>query len=152
LQHRRSADDQIRRVVISSGWIEDTATTMMQATAQRFINALKSRAWDDLATCFHEQVRFNALIPPGLRTATDASAATNYLKQWFGDADQLELLSSSVKTIEDRVHIAYRFRAHEDRWYVVEQHVFCTVRDGHIDRMDLLCSGFRPDSTAGQPA
>jgi SnoaL-like domain len=112
--------------------------------AERFINALTNQAWDDLGACFHEQACFNALIPRGLRTAADRTSAANYLRQWFGDADQLLLLSSAVETVEDRVHIRYRFRAHEDRWYVVEQHAFCTVRDGLIDRMDLLCSGFRP--------
>ncbi len=116
----------------------------MPAIADRFINALTRQAWAELSTCFHENVRFNALIPPGLRTATERTGATSYLKQWFGDADQLLLLSSTAEMVEDRLHISYRFRAHEDRWYVVEQHAYCTVRDGHIDGMDLLCSGFRP--------
>jgi hypothetical protein len=121
---------------------------MIPAIAERFIEALHRQAWDELATCFHEDVRFSALIPPGLRTATERATATNYLRQWFGDADQLLLLSSRVEPIEDRWHLHYRFRAHEDRWYIVEQHAFFTLRDGEIDRMDLLCSGFRPDMTA----
>src|SRR5260370_1417579 len=121
---------------------------VIPAIADRFINALHKQAWTELSSCFHEKVRFNALIPPGLRTATDRAGATHYLKQWFGDADELQLLSSNVDMVEDRLHITYRFRAHEDRWYVVEQHAYCTVADGHIDRMDLLCSGFCPDSSA----
>ena len=120
---------------------------MIPAVADRFVNALARQAWTELSTCFHETVNFSALIPPGLRTATGRAGATTYLKQWFGDADQLVLVSSNIDTVEDRVHISYRFRAHEDRWYVVEQHLFCTVSDGQIDRMDLVCSGFRPDST-----
>jgi hypothetical protein len=120
--------------------------------AVRFISALQQQAWAELAGCFHEQVQFNALIPPGLRTARERGDAANYLKQWFGDADALVLLSSIVEAVEDRWHISYRFRAHEDRWYVVEQHAYCTVRDGQIDRMDLLCSGFRPDSTGAPSA
>jgi hypothetical protein len=117
---------------------------MIPSIAERFVDALTKQAWSDMSACFHENVRFNALIPPGLRTATDRAGATNYLKQWFGDADQLELVSSNVEMVEDRLHISYRFRAHEDRWYLVEQHVYCTVDDGQIDRLDLLCSGFRP--------
>ncbi|HEV3214936.1 MAG TPA: nuclear transport factor 2 family protein [Vicinamibacterales bacterium] len=123
---------------------------MIPAVGERFVNAVHKQAWTELATCFHEQVQFNALIPRGLRTATGRAGATNCLKQWFGDADKLLLLSSNVEQVEDRLHISYRFRAHEDRWYVVEQHAYCTVRDGHIERMDLLCSGFRPDSTTSQ--
>ena len=118
---------------------------MIPAIAERFIKALNRQAWDDLAMCFHKEVRFSALIPGGLRTATERAGATNYLKLWFGDADQLLLLSSHVETLGDGLYLRYRFRAHEDRWYVVEQHAFCTLRDGHIDRIDLLCSGFRPE-------
>src|ERR1700736_3263634 len=106
-----------------------------EALAARFISALHQQAWTELAECLHEQVQFNALIPLGLRTARDRADAAKYLKQWFGDADALVLLSSSVEAVEDRWHITYRLRAHEDRWYVVEQHAYCTVRDGQIDRM-----------------
>src|SRR5579862_8027801 len=107
---------------------------MITTIGDRFITALNKQAWTELSTCFHENVRFNALIPPGLRTATEPVGATNYLKQWFGDADQLLLLSSNVEMVEDRLHISYRFRVHEDRWYVVEQHAYCTVCDEQIDR------------------
>ena len=116
------------------------------AVGERFVLALSQQAWATLAECFHEDVKFNALIPPGLRMATDREATTEYLRQWFGDADQLLLLHSTVEPLEDRLHIAYRIRAHEDRWYVVEQHAYCTVRTGQIARMDLLCSGFQPES------
>jgi hypothetical protein len=47
--------------------------------------------------------------------------------------------------MQDRVRVAYRIRAHEDRWYIVEQQAYCTIRDGQIKEMDLLCSGFRPE-------
>ena len=47
--------------------------------------------------------------------------------------------------MQDRVHIAYRIREHEDQWYLVEQQAYCTISDGLIQRMDLLCSGFRPE-------
>ena len=49
--------------------------------------------------------------------------------------------------MHDRVHITYRVRQHEDQWYLVEQQAYCTIRDGKINKMDLLCSGFRPEAT-----
>ncbi len=69
----------------------------------------------------------------------------SYIQQWFGKPDQLILLSSDVQPMQDRLHISYRFRAHKDQWYLVEQQGYCFVQDGQIQRMDLVCSGFRPE-------
>jgi hypothetical protein len=63
-----------------------------------------------------------------------------------GDAHPLLLLDSDVRRMEDRLAIRYRLRGHEDRWYVGEQQVYCEVRDGQNERLDLPCSGFRPET------
>lgn len=55
-------------------------------------------------------------------------------------------LSADVQLIQDRLAIRYWLRGHEDRWYVGEQQVYCDVRGDLIERMDLLCSGFRPET------
>ncbi len=89
-----------------------------------FIAAIAHQAWDELATCLDDPVRFRALIPGGLRTADDRVSAASYLQKWFGDADKLVLLSSQVEPMHDRLHITYRFRAHEDQWYIVEQQAY----------------------------
>ena len=87
-----------------------------------------------------------APIPRGLRNADDRDGAAGYFQKWFGDADQLILLGSEVEAMHDRLHITYRFRAHEDQWYIVEQHTYCVVENGYIKQLDLLCSGFRPEA------
>lgn len=115
------------------------------ATGNLFVAALARQAWEELAACLDDPIRFRALIPSGLRTAEDRASAANYFQKWFGDADQLVLLASDVQPMHDRLSISYRFRAHEDQWYVVEQQSFCVVQGGHIQKMDLLCSGFRPE-------
>jgi hypothetical protein len=91
-------------------------------------------------------VQFRALIPPGVREGSDAASAAVYFKRWFGDADELVLAASNVRAVEDRLSISYRLRAHEDRWYVIEQAAYCDVGEGKIERMDLLCSGFQPET------
>jgi hypothetical protein len=116
-------------------------------TGKIFIDALAHQAWEKLASCFDEAVQFRALIPSGLKNAEDRASAAGYLQKWFGDADQLILIDSNVQPIQDRWHISYRFRAHEDQWYVVEQHIYCVMQDGLIKKANLLCSGFRPEAT-----
>jgi hypothetical protein len=110
-----------------------------------FVRALEHQAWEELAFFFDTAVQFRALIPGGLRVADNREAAAKYLRKWFGDADQLILLSSEVQRMHDRLHISYHIREHEDQWYIVEQQAYCTIRDGRITEMDLLCSGFRPE-------
>jgi hypothetical protein len=114
---------------------------------RRFVDALALQAWGELAAYLDSAVRFRALIPGGLRTAEDRSAAAGYFQKWFGDADRLVLVTSGVQSMHDQLHITYRFRAHEDQWYVVEQQAYCTVSDGQITQMSLLCSGFRSERT-----
>jgi len=113
-----------------------------------FVDALARQAWEDLAACLDDSLRFRALIPSGLRTADDRVSALSYFQKWFGDADQLVLVTSEVLAMHDRLHVTYRFRAHEDQWYIVEQQAYCVVQEGHIEQMDLLCSGFRPEATS----
>jgi hypothetical protein len=116
-------------------------------TGKVLVTALARQAWQELAACLDDAVQFRALIPSGLRTADDRASAASYFQKWFGDADELVLITSLVQPMHDRLHITYRFRAHEDQWYIVEQQAYCIVQDGHIKRIDLLCSGFRPEVT-----
>jgi len=115
-----------------------------------FVAALARQDWAEIASCFDDPVQFRALTPGGLRTAENRASAASYLQEWFGDADQFVLLSSQVEPMHDKLHITYRFRAHEDQWYIVEQQAYCIVHDGHIKQIDLLCTGFRPEIRSNQ--
>jgi hypothetical protein len=117
------------------------------ATGQLFVALIARQAWQELAACLDEAAHFRALIPSGLRTADDRASAARYFQKWFGDADQLILITSQVQPMHDRLHITYCFRAHEDQWYVVEQQMYCIVQEGCFKQIDLLCSGFRPEET-----
>lgn len=113
---------------------------------RRFLEALTGQAWDGLAGCFEANVQMRALTPKGLRAADDREAATAWFRKWFGEADQLEVLSWTVEEFCGRLRVAYRLRTHEDRWYRIEQQGFWTVADGAIRTCDLVCSGFRPEA------
>ena len=121
----------------------DKATTSI---GEKFLEALTVRDFDRLATCFRDDVQFRALVPSGIREAATAWDTTSWLRRWFEDADEFQVLHSSVDRVADRVHIAYRFRLRKSLdWKQIEQQAFCTVMDGRIEIMNLLCSGFRPD-------
>ena len=102
-----------------------------------------------IAACFTPGVEFRALIPPGLRERAGAEEAAALVAGWFADSTELHLVESRTEEVSDRLHIVYRFEGVEDgEPYVVEQHLFCVLAGGVIERAHLLCSGFRPRDRA----
>ena len=118
------------------------------AVAGVFLAALGVRDFQRLETCFQPQMHFRALVPPGVREGTGPKETVGWLSKWFSHADHFEVIKSEVDQVSDRLRIAYRIRLHDlHGWQVVEQQIYCTVKDDRIDAMDLLCSGFRPASS-----
>jgi hypothetical protein len=116
-----------------------------QETGRELVAAIAAQDWRRLEGTFAPGVLLRALIPPGLREREGAAEAAELIGGWFGDADPLELVDSEVEELEDRLHIAYRFRAFEEgRDHLVEQHVFCVMGAEGIESAHLVCSGFRP--------
>lgn len=118
---------------------------MNEALGTRLVEAIAAQDESALATCFTADVEFRALVPPGLRERTGAPDAAALITGWFADSTELDLVASETEEVADRLHVAYRFQGVEEgQPYVVEQHLYGTVRDGSIERADVLCSGFRP--------
>jgi len=123
-------------------------------TCHRFLDALGNRDWQRLESILDSKMRFRALVPGPeksgeLRTSLDGAGTVRYLRLWFGEADHFEIKKSEVHRVTSRYHFSYLIRLHdEDGWQVIEQHVYCDIRNGLIQGLDLLCSGFIPDPKA----
>jgi ketosteroid isomerase-like protein len=118
------------------------------AIGTRLVEAIAAQDTAAISTCFADDAEFRALIPPGLRERTGAPEVAELIAGWFADSTELELVNSEANEVGDRVHVAYRFKGVEEgEPYVVEQHLYGEVRDGKIERANLLCSGFRPRLT-----
>ncbi len=122
--------------------MDDTAAL---ALGRRFVSALTSQDWEDLAGCFSEEARFRALVPSPERPFRDWTGRTDaaaQLRRWFEDSDVTELIASTVEMVGDRLHVAYRIRGHEpDGWYLIEQQTFITPDSSGIAELSLVCSG-----------
>ena len=119
----------------------------LRDVGEAFLQALANRDFEALQACLQQDVSFRALVPPGIRQATDASGTVNRLRLWFGEADSFEMLRTEIGQVADRLSITYRIRLHDsDGWQVIEQRLYCDVGDdGRISILDLLCSGFLPE-------
>jgi hypothetical protein len=111
----------------------------------RFVEAVAAQDESAIAACFARGAVFRALVPPGFRERTGANDAAALIAGWFADSTELDLVEARTEEISDRLHIAYRFEGVEEgEPYVVEQHLYCVLTGGVIERADLLCSGSRP--------
>jgi hypothetical protein len=84
-----------------------------RGVAERFLQALISRDFRAIEACFRPDIPFRALVPPGLREASDATGAVAHVRRWFGDADSWEVEWAEVGSVVDRAAVAYRIRLHE---------------------------------------
>ena len=109
------------------------------------MTAIAKRDFEAIQGFLHPSVTFRVLVPSGLHEDQDAASAAERLRSWFGVTTSLEFLQQTVDDSLGRLGLSYRLRVRrDDEWQVVEQHAFCSVHDGRIWRMDLICSGFLP--------
>jgi hypothetical protein len=112
-----------------------------------FAQALGRKDFETVLGLLDAMIDFRGLTPGRAWEASDSRAVIdNVLRQWFEDSDTLvEIDSIQTSAFADRQHVAYRFRGqNQDGGFVVEQQAYYTERDGRINWMRVLCSGFRP--------
>ena len=125
---------------------------MPVSVGTRLVEAIAAQDEHAIAACFAPGIELRALLPPGLRERTGAADAAALVAGWFADSTELRLIESWTGEIADRMHVAYRFEGIEEgEPYVVEQNLYCVVGSDGIERADLACSGFRPQSHAIEP-
>jgi TusA-related sulfurtransferase len=117
------------------------------AVGRFFVEALAAQDFQRIEALFAPQARFRGLLPSRTCEENTAGAATGWLRHWFAEADTIEVLQSTADKVFDRLYLNYRLRTHKPAqgWRLIEQQAYCSVQDGHIADMWLLCSGFRPD-------
>jgi hypothetical protein len=111
-----------------------------------FAEALARKDFDQVMGLLHPEIDFRGLTPGRSWEASGAPAVVeDVLHQWFEDSDELEqLISIETDSFADRERVAYRFHGRNpDGPFVVEQQAYYSERDGRIDWMRVLCSGFR---------
>lgn len=112
-----------------------------------FASALARKDFDAARALLSPNVEFRALTPRRSWEADDSqSVAREILPCWFKDSDQIdELVAIETDSISDRRRVSYRLHGrNEDGPFVLEQQAYYSERDGRIEWMRVLCSGYRP--------
>ena len=116
------------------------------------LEAIAERDFVRMADCFEPEATMRALLPSGSAEFHGAAQIVDRFREWFGDAEQFEVLDGTVGDVGNRLHIAWRLRMRltprvDDHWQVIEQHAYARANE-RIDALDLLCSGFVPERRA----
>lgn len=112
--------------------------------AAQIAAAVAGRDPQRLSTAFTETVRLRALLPGGAIEVHGRADVTARFHGWFADLDSVELVDTAGEAVADRLLVHYRLRLRRGPiCWVCTQTAACTVIDGHLAVIDLLCSGFR---------
>lgn len=117
-----------------------------------FLEGLANRDYPRMASCLAPHVRFRAMLPPGPMVWEGAETVGNVFSSWFGSAEEFEVIDAAVGEVGGRVRLSWRLRVRPapfdigDGWHVIEQQAYADAGDS-IEALDLLCSGFHPESS-----
>ena len=118
--------------------------------ASAFLDSLAAQDFAQLGGTLTADARLRALLPSGLREWAGAEAIADMFARWFGDTEDFELVEATVGEVGGRLHLHWRLRLQAERlgtgWFTVEQQAYADTADGgRIARLDLLCTGYRPE-------
>ena len=122
------------------------------ALAGAFLEGLAAQDFAQLGGALAADACLRALLPSGLREWAGAVAIADRFARWFGDTEDFELVEATVGEVGGRLYLHWRLRLRAKRlgsgWFTVEQQIYADTADGgSIARLDLLCTGYRPEGS-----
>jgi ketosteroid isomerase-like protein len=112
-----------------------------------FARAFAEKDADRMRELLHPEVDFRGLTPNRAWEASGREAVVEVLfGSWLEDSDHVKAVESiEGDTVVDRERVGYRLSvSNPDGRFLVEQQAYLSTRDGQIDWIRVVCSGFRP--------
>jgi hypothetical protein len=112
-----------------------------------FAEAFAAKDFDRVAALVHPELDFRGLTPRRVWEASSpAQLVEEVLTTWLEPSDVVdELAAVESDVVADTERVGYRIRGHNDDGpFVFEQQAYLRSRDGQIEWMRVVCSGFRP--------
>jgi hypothetical protein len=124
--------------------------TAVDTVGGRFARCLAAKDSASIRDLLHTEIDLRGLTPNRSWEAVGPDAVLALLlRDWFEDSDEIEAIDHlETDAFSDCERVGYRFRVNRPGGRsLVEQQVYLTARDGRIDWMRIVCSGFRPLSS-----
>jgi hypothetical protein len=112
--------------------------------ASSIADAVATRDLARLGTHLSENVAIRALLPGGVVQERGRDGVLGLFGGWFGEFGSVVLDDVGGEVVGDKILVHYKlvFDPEATR-RVLTQTIVCTLAEGKVERMDLLCSGFR---------
>jgi hypothetical protein len=127
--------------------MEPQTTTTLGAD---FARAFAAKDAGRVRELVHPEIDFRGLTPSRSWEAGTPDALVEILfDMWLEDSDEVQGIEEiETGSFSDRERVGYRLRVRcPDGDFLVEQQAYIGTRDGQIDWMRVVCSGFRPAPT-----
>ena len=126
--------------------IKTVDTQVAEQQGEEWIQAIIDQDFEYLTTICHPDIKSTLLLPKRIAHLESATDLAKEVEDWFGEYDFIQKEQSRVAMVGEKLAIFYRLRCKESREAnTIEQQLYCTVRDGRIEQLRLICSGFQPD-------
>ena len=126
--------------------------TVAESLGKDWIGSIREGALDRLAQFCSPRVTSRLLLPGGLVSLNTAADLVSRYRDWFDGYTAIRVESSRVSQVGSKLGIFYRLLLQDggvsER---IEQQLYCIVKDGHVQQLHLVCSGFHPVQP-GEPA
>ncbi len=125
---------------------QSSSATDEAALGLAFAQALASGELTAVSALLAHEIDFCAVTPRRTWKASSDKEVLKVFGRWFPKTTIVErLVAVETDEIVDRRRLRYRLRGHDQEGrFEIEQQAYLGARDGRIDWMRLLCSGFRP--------
>ena len=122
--------------------------------ATALLEGLAAQDFTLVGAAFTSDAQLRALLPARLRECAGADVIAEQFAGWFGETEAFEFLEAEADEVGGRLHLQWRLRLRAERigagWFTVEQQAYAdTADDGRIARLDLVCTGYRPERDDG---
>jgi hypothetical protein len=122
-------------------------TTVQSSVASAFVDAIVARNLTRAIGLLHPEIDFRAMTPNRFWEAEGAVDVGTILRQWLEDPDEEvhEIEATEPVAIEGTARVGWLVRISDaDGPHVFEQQAYVTERDGQIDWLRVICSGWIP--------
>ena len=113
-----------------------------------WIEALVEKDFQRLAGYCHPNVISRLMTPRRMDTLENAADLSAKVQGWFQECASIQKEQVRVTLVGEKLAIFYRLNFEkEGTQRTAEQQIYCTLRDGLVENLSLLCSGFQPVQT-----
>ncbi len=121
-------------------------TQKVEKPGEDWIQAIITQNFKYVTAICHPDIKSTLLLPKRIAHLENATDLAKEVEDWFGGYDLIQKEQSRVAMVGVKLGIFYRLRCTESKAAnTIEQQLYCMVREGRIERLNLICSGFQPD-------